>query len=585
MKRVQPQQMRVKPGKQGGHQANKKHQKSSHEVLHVVHEMGRMGATLNHLQTEDVIAQVVHHLASWELLQHGLLEALQLLCLDHSVQPLNLDHDSKQHRELGNMVVQDDLGVKALLMNKFAVSNILDHHINQHHSHPPLQGQEWTQFSRITMFYRTKHLPAQTGQDGLSHSEPHEFVLVPATPTRTMLLPRKFSHNIEHVDRASASQLVATPVGCQGSPETNPEHFKHGFNKINPYLYMKDGQPDSFQKFRKARNIHLQRRCGHISHCILATHADAVPHQLRPLGHHSQVVQPEFTAGHHRPSEYNAVVRQLPHNPPRAPDPAHRQVVHLGQIQAAMRTRQGLKTKVIVTYSVTQVSAEFFNKGNEIRSFGSHTRAETPERSRDACLCTSISSASVLATSWTAPTVQGQSQEIVKVIGNPVSSGSAEILSAGWSRCSPTCTTIMDKPGRGIKSLVRDTPINKGESDDDRTLLEIQVEDEAADIPEDDHKELQEKEDDTTLIDDDVCWFSTSLAVPVKEKFLRKALNNNNSHRLGTGSGQSQVKHLPEALDQENGQGQHCLLASPAYEREDPGEVVSNTACLHLLPV
>ena len=202
---------------------------------------------------------------------------------------------------------------------------------------------------------------------------------------------------------------------------------------------------------------------------------------------HSQVVQPEFTADHHRPYEYNAVVRQLPHHPARAPDPAHRQVVHLGQLKAAMRTRQGLTTKVIVTYSVTQVSAGFFNKGNEIRSFGSHTRAETPERSRDACLCTSISSASVLAISWTAPTVQGQSQEIVKVIGNPVSSGSAEILSA---RCSPTCT---NDNGQGIKSLVRDTPINKGESDDDQTLLEIKVEDEAADIPENDHKEIQEK--------------------------------------------------------------------------------------------
>ena len=105
----------------------------------------------------------------------------------------------------------------------------------------------------------------------------------------------------------------------------------------------------------------------------------------------------------------------------------------------------------------------------------------------------------------------------IKVIGNPVSSGSADILSAGWSRCSPTCTNIMDKPGKGIKSLVRDTPIHKGESDDDQTLL---VEDEATDIPENDHKELQE--DDTTLIDDDVCQFPTSMAVPVKEKFQRK---------------------------------------------------------------
>ena len=106
--------------------------------------------------------------------------------------------------------------------------------------------------------------------------------------------------------------------------------------------------------------------------------------------------------------------------------------------------------------------------------------------------------------------------------------------------------------------------------DDDQTLQE--TEDEAANIHENHHKEKQEKEDNTTLIDDDVCQFPTSLAIPVKEKFLRKALNNNNSHRLGTGSGQSQVKHLPEALDQENGQGQHCLLASSANEREDPGE-------------
>jgi hypothetical protein len=114
--------------------------------------------------------------------------------------------------------------------------------IQLHHSHPPQQGHQWTQFSNITHSNRTMHLPAQPGQDGLSHSELHEFVLVPATPTRTMLLPRKFSHNIEHVDRASTSQLVATPVGCQGSPETNPEHFKNGFNKTNPYLDMKEGQ-------------------------------------------------------------------------------------------------------------------------------------------------------------------------------------------------------------------------------------------------------------------------------------------------------------------------------------------------------
>jgi hypothetical protein len=62
-----------------------------------------------------------------------------------------------------------------------------------------------------------------------------------------MLPPRKFSHNIEHVDRASASQLAATPVGCQGSTETNPEHLKNGFNKTNPYLDMKEGQPVSHQ--------------------------------------------------------------------------------------------------------------------------------------------------------------------------------------------------------------------------------------------------------------------------------------------------------------------------------------------------
>jgi hypothetical protein len=200
-----------------------------------------------------------------------------------------------------------------------------------------------------------------------------------------MLSPRKFSHNIEHVDRASTSQLVATQVGCQGSPETNPEHLKNGFNKTNPYLDIKEGQSDSIQKIRKARNIHLQRRCGPNSHVrhILATHADDVPHQLPPLGHHGQVVQPEFTAGHRRPSEYNTVVRQLPHHPDGAPDPAQRQVVHLGQLQAAVRTRQCLKTKVIVTYSVTQVSARFFNKGKQIRSFGSHTGVETPERSRD----------------------------------------------------------------------------------------------------------------------------------------------------------------------------------------------------------
>jgi hypothetical protein len=51
----------------------------------------------------------------------------------------------------------------------------------------------------------------------------------------------------------------------------------------------------------------------------------------------------------------------------------------------------------------------------------------------------------------------------------------------------------MDKPGRGIKSVDRDTPINKGESDDDQTLLENEVEDEAANIPGYDHKELQRR--------------------------------------------------------------------------------------------
>ena len=115
--------------------------------------------------------------------------------------------------------------------------------IQLQHGHPLHQGHH---FSKIILFYRTMHL-LQSGQDGLSHSEPHEFVLVPATPTRPMLPPRKFSHNIEHVDRASASQLAATPVGCQGSTETNPEHLKNGFNKTNPYLDMKEGQPVSHQ--------------------------------------------------------------------------------------------------------------------------------------------------------------------------------------------------------------------------------------------------------------------------------------------------------------------------------------------------
>jgi hypothetical protein len=216
---------------------------------------------LNQLQTGDVMAQVVHILAIWELLQFpytedppkhnlilqprqlGQLEALQLLCLNHSVLPWHLDHDSKQRRTLGHMVVQGDLGVKDLLVNNFAVSNILDHHADQHHSevlvqpnghdhslhlvntahtnyeqgivcpirgkkgclhafnmiqlqhsHPPQQGHQWTQFSKITMFYKTMHLPAQPCQEGLSHSEPIEFVLVPDTPTRTMLPPRGFSH-------------------------------------------------------------------------------------------------------------------------------------------------------------------------------------------------------------------------------------------------------------------------------------------------------------------------------------------------------------------------------------------------------
>ena len=43
------------------------------------------------------------------------------------------------------------------------------------------------------------------------------------------------------------TQLAATPVGCQGSTETNPEHLKNGFNKTNPYLDMKEGQPVSHQ--------------------------------------------------------------------------------------------------------------------------------------------------------------------------------------------------------------------------------------------------------------------------------------------------------------------------------------------------
>ena len=233
---------------------------------------------------------------------------------------INLDHDSKQHRTLGYMVVQCSLGVKELLVNNFVVSNILDHlvrrivysevlvhrhghdlsphlvhtaHTNYEqgvvrpirgkkgrlhafnmiqlqHGHPLHQGH---QFSKIILFYRTMHL-LQSGQDGLSHSEPHEFVLVSATPTRSMLPPRKFSDNIEHVDRASASQLAATPVGCQGSTETHPEHLKNGFNKTNPYLDMKEGQP--------------------------------VSHQHKPPNH-GQVIQPEFTAGNRRP-EHNGVV-------------------------------------------------------------------------------------------------------------------------------------------------------------------------------------------------------------------------------------------------------------------------------------
>ena len=54
-------------------------------------------------------------------------------------------------------------------------------------------------------------------------------------------------------------------------------------------------------------------------------------------------------------------------------------------------------------------------------------------------------------------------------------------------------------------------------------------------------------------------------------------MNNNNSLRLGTGSGQSQGQHLPEALVRENGQGQHCLLASYASKVEDPGEGLEHT--------
>ena len=67
------------------------------------------------------------------------------------------------------------------------------------------------------------------------------------------------------------------------------------------------------------------------------------------------------------------------------------------------------------------------------------------------------------------------------------------------------------------------------------------------------------------------------MAIPVKEKFLRKALNNNNSHRRSTRYGQSQFQHLPEALVRENGQGQHCLLASFASKVEDPGEGLEHT--------
>ena len=83
---------------------------------------------------------------------------------------------------------------------------------------------------------------------------------------------------------------------------------------------------------------------------------------------------------------------------------------------------------------------------------------------------------------------------------------------------------------KGADDVPRDNPINKvdlikgdnmavccnfkayqGESDDDQTLLENEVE--AADISENHHKEKQEKEDNTTLIDDDVCQFPTSLAI------------------------------------------------------------------------
>ena len=41
-------------------------------------------------------------------------------------------------------------------------------------------------------------------------------------------------------------------------------------------------------------------------------------------------------------------------------------------------------------------------------------------------------------------------------------------------------------------------------------------EDEAADIPENEHKEIQEKEDDTPLIDEDVRQSASSLVFPVK---------------------------------------------------------------------
>jgi hypothetical protein len=40
------------------------------------------------------------------------------------------------------MVVQDDLGVRELLVNKFAVSNILDHRTNQHYNEVLVQRNE-----------------------------------------------------------------------------------------------------------------------------------------------------------------------------------------------------------------------------------------------------------------------------------------------------------------------------------------------------------------------------------------------------------------------------------------------------------